>query len=75
MKKIIIIGTGWYGLHIFLFIKKYYKNFKLIIVEENNEIFNNSSNFNQNRLHIGYHYPRSHRTREICKNNYKKFIA
>jgi len=74
MKKIIIIGTGWYGLHIFLFIKKYYKNFKLIIVEENNEIFNNSSNFNQNRLHIGYHYPRSHRTREICKNNYKKFI-
>ena len=74
MKHIIIIGTGWYGLHIFLFITKNYNNFNLLILEENSEIFNNSSNYNQNRLHLGYHYPRSYRTRDICKNNYNKFI-
>ena len=74
MKNIIIIGTGWYGLHIFLFIKKYYTNYNILILEENNTIFNNSSNFNQNRLHLGYHYPRSYNTRHLCKKYYNIFI-
>ena len=71
---IVIIGTGWYGLHIFLYLKNNYNNLNIIILEKNNEIFNNSSNYNQNRLHLGYHYPRSGKTRNLCKNNYDKFI-
>ena len=74
MNTIVIIGTGWYGLHIFLFLKQRYKNIKIVILEKNNDIFNNSSNYNQNRLHLGYHYPRSYDTRELCKYNYSKFI-
>ena len=30
--------------------------------------------FNQNRLHLGFHYPRSYKTRLLCKNGYDKFI-
>ena len=74
MKNIVIIGAGWYGLHIYLFITQRYSNYNVLILESNSEIFNNSSYYNQNRLHLGYHYPRSNRTREICKNNYSKFI-
>lgn len=72
--NIIIIGAGWYGLHIFFFLKEHYPKYKLLILEEKSEIFNNSSYYNQNRLHLGYHYPRSHMTREMCKNNFIKFI-
>ena len=75
MKHIVIIGAGWYGLHSFLSIKKRYKNCKVTILEREDDIFKNSSNFNQNRLHIGYHYPRSHTTRELCKSGYNKFIS
>lgn len=74
MNTIVIIGTGWYGLHIYLFLKQRYKNIKIVILEKNNDIFDNSSNYNQNRLHLGYHYPRSYDTRKLCKYNYKKFI-
>jgi hypothetical protein len=74
MKNIIIIGAGWYGLHIYLYIKENFTNFNIIILEKKNDIFENSSNYNQNRLHLGYHYPRSETTRILCKNGYDKFI-
>jgi hypothetical protein len=71
MKKIVIIGTGWYGLYTALLLQD---NYDVIILEKNKEIFNNSSYYNQNRLHLGYHYPRSYNTRELCINGYNKFI-
>jgi hypothetical protein len=74
MNSIIIIGSGWYGLHIFLYIKNNFPNYNIIILEKNSKIFNNSSYFNQNRLHLGYHYPRTSNTRDLCKKSYKKFI-
>ena len=74
MKNVVIIGAGWYGLHIFLHIRKKYKHLNLIILERNSDIFEGSSTYNQNRLHLGYHYPRSHKTRELCKSGYLKFM-
>lgn len=73
--KIIIIGSGWYGLHSYLILKEINKDVNITILEKNNEIFNNSSNFNQNRLHLGYHYPRSHKTRQLCIEGYYKFVS
>jgi len=75
MKHIIIIGTGWYGLHTYMFLKESNYDCKITILEKNNEIFDNSSNYNQNRLHLGYHYPRSFATRELCIKGYNKFIS
>ena len=72
--KIIIIGAGWYGLHSYIFLKSNLKDCDIKILEKDKIFFNNSSNFNQNRLHLGYHYPRSYKTRKLCLNGYKKFI-
>jgi hypothetical protein len=71
MNNIVIIGSGWYGLHIALLLQEKYN---VTIIEKNSEILNNSSFFNQNRLHLGYHYPRSNKTRIMCLNNYDRFI-
>jgi len=72
MSNIIIIGGGWYGCHIALFLKS--SGYNVTIIEKNSEIFDNSSFYNQNRLHLGYHYPRDYNTRSLCKNNFDKFV-
>lgn len=72
IKNIIIIGTGWYGCHIANILQ--YK-YNVTILEKNNKIFDNSSYYNQNRLHLGYHYCRNYNTRSLCKNNYDRFIS
>tara|TARA_B100000989_G_scaffold297936_1_gene285334 strand:+ start:1563 stop:2597 length:1035 start_codon:yes stop_codon:yes gene_type:complete len=70
--KIAIIGAGWFGCHIGYKLKK--KNFNIKIFEKEKDIFTNASGNNTNRLHLGFHYPRSFRTREMSSNGYKKFI-
>jgi sugar phosphate isomerase/epimerase len=67
-----IIGAGWYGCHI----AKRFLNigYTVNIFEKNSEIFSMSSIKNQNRLHLGFHYPRSYNTRKLCIENYHKFI-
>jgi len=76
MYKIIIVGSGWYGLHCYMTLSKFFANSELDIkiLEKNTDIFNNSSNYNQNRLHLGYHYPRSDKTRKLCVHGYSRFI-
>lgn len=69
-KNIIIIGGGWYGCYIANVLKKIYN---ITLIEKNNTIFNNSSYYNQNRLHLGFHYSRNYKTRQLCKNNYNIF--
>jgi hypothetical protein len=70
--KIVIIGSGWYGLHI---ASKLQYEHNVIILEKNNDIFAGSSYNNQNRLHLGFHYPRCYKTRQLCYNNFVKFIS
>ena len=69
--KIIIVGGGWYGCHIASILKDKYD---ITIIEKKNDIFNNSSYFNQNRLHFGYHYCRNFPTRNLCQQNYNRFV-
>lgn len=69
---IIIIGCGWYGCHIAKVLKRHDVDF--LMIEKNDDIFKNSSCYNQNRLHLGFHYPRSYDTRSLCKNGYDSFI-
>lgn len=71
-KKIIIIGGGWYGCYSALLLQDKYD---VTILEKKNDIFEQSSNYNQNRLHLGYHYPRSSKTRDLCIKGYSKFIS
>ena len=69
--KIIIIGGGWYGCHSAMLLKD---NFDIILIEQKNDIFKNSSYYNQNRLHLGFHYPRNYNTRNLCNKYYSQFI-
>lgn len=67
-----IIGAGWYGCHIAHYLQK--KGFTdIIIFEKSDEFFSGASSKNQNRLHLGYHYPRSKNTIEECDKGFLKF--
>jgi L-2-hydroxyglutarate oxidase LhgO len=70
--NIAIIGAGWFGCHIGY--KLLQKNFKVKIFEKEKDIFLNASGNNTNRLHLGFHYPRSFLTRKMSYEGYKKFI-
>jgi hypothetical protein len=70
--NILILGGGWYGCMIGLICLTY--NIKFLILEKNDYLFEESSSNNQNRLHLGYHYPRSHDTIIECKKGYKKMF-
>jgi hypothetical protein len=70
--KIIILGAGWYGLYCANILME--NNIDIIILEKSNNIFTGSSSKNQNRLHLGYHYPRSVKTINECIYGYSKML-
>lgn len=69
-KKIAIIGGGWLGCHI----ASKLKNFHNITIFEKSKLFSGSSFHNQNRLHKGFHYSRSQKTRQLCKDTFDLFL-
>ena len=69
--KILLLGAGWYGCHLGLYLKE--KGYSIKIYEKSNKIFNGSSGKNQFRFHHGYHYPRTLKTIEEIKKNFFKF--
>ena len=71
--KYVIVGAGWYGCHIACFLVK--NKEQIIIIDKANDFFTGSSSKNQNRLHLGFHYPRSIETINECKYGYSKFVA
>jgi L-2-hydroxyglutarate oxidase LhgO len=72
-KDVIIIGGGFYGSMIALFLSNYYKN--VLIVEAEKEIITKASYHNQARVHNGYHYPRNFLTGFRSHRNYGRFIT
>ena len=69
-----IIGAGWFGCYVAEYLLENYSNISITLIDKNSNIFEGSSYNNQNRLHLGFHYPRCEITRIKCKNNFKKFI-
>ena len=57
--KIAIIGSGFFGLTLGLFLSKKHK---VDIFEKEKKVLNGASAANQFRFHLGYHYPRSQKT-------------
>ena len=68
--KIAIIGGGWVGCHL---ARKLMKDNDVTLFEKD-ELFKATSYFNQNRLHLGYHYARNFRTRNLCQNTFPLFM-
>ena len=69
--KIAVIGAGWFGCYIGLKLSEKKNHVK--IFEKGKDIFLNSSGNNQNRLHLGFHYPRSKQTIDVSKKGFKNF--
>jgi hypothetical protein len=68
--KIAIIGCGWVGCHLAYKLKNNHN----ISLFDSSGIFNKTSYRNQNRLHMGFHYPRSFKTRKLCLETFDRFI-
>ena len=66
-----IIGAGWYGCYIGMFLMA--KGHEVTIFEKEAAPFLGASGFNQSRLHLGFHYPRSQATRSASYLGYKLF--
>ncbi len=69
--NIYIIGSGWYGCHIALYLVQAGHNVTLL--ERNSDIFQGTSGQFGIRLHSGPHYPRSAATRESCRRGGAEF--
>lgn len=70
--KIRILGAGWYGCHIAAALLC--DGHDIEILETRNRIFDGASGRIPARLHIGAHYPRSHKTRAACQRHTKEFL-
>jgi len=71
--KFYIIGAGWYGCY--LTYKLLNDNHDVMLVDKEDSIMSQSSSKNQNRLHLGFHYMRSYKTRSECINGYNLFMS
>ncbi len=72
-KEVAIVGAGWYGCYIAEYLLNNFKHINIKLIEKNDDIFSESSSKNQNRLHLGFHYPRCEITRNKCKKYYSFF--
>lgn len=68
-----IIGAGWFGCHVAR--KLLAMGNTIRIYERGPDFFCGASGTNQNRLHCGYHYPRSWQTRHEIALTRDRFIA
>ena len=57
MKNIYVIGAGVFGCSIAIQLAK--SNYNVTLIEKNSDILSGATKFNHNRIHFGYHYPRS----------------
>lgn len=70
--KIAVVGGGWFGCHITKVLQQSTQH-EVYLFEQNNSLLSNASRYNQNRLHLGFHYPRNKSTRKLCYSNFEKF--
>ena len=72
--NILVIGGGIFGTVISLVLSED-KNNKITLVEQTNDILNKASKCNHNRLHFGFHYPRSIETAEQSLDGIVSFFV
>jgi len=72
MSKILIIGAGLFGCAIGYELDK--AGHKVTIIEQDSDIMMNASKLNHNRIHFGYHYPRSLDTANQSLDGLEYFI-
>lgn len=69
----IIIGGGFYGCAIAIYLARH-RNLKVLLIERENALMQRASYNNQARVHNGYHYPRSFVTAYRSRINLPQFV-
>jgi hypothetical protein len=69
--RVAVIGGGWYGCHMAATLIE--SGAEVRIFERDSDLFTGASAVNQNRLHMGFHYPRSFTTRKQIISGYSEF--
>ena len=73
-ERVLIIGGGIFGLSTAIVLGE--KGYQVTLIEKNYDVMLGASLVNQNRIHYGYHYPRSTATAEESLqglNSFKEF--
>jgi glycine/D-amino acid oxidase-like deaminating enzyme len=70
----VIIGGGFYGAAIAIYLAKQRGLRRVILVEKEAKLLSRASYHNQARVHNGYHYPRSFTTAFRSRVNLPKFV-
>ena len=70
----IIIGGGFYGAAIAIYLAKERGLKRVILIERESDLLKRASYNNQARVHNGYHYPRSYTTAYRSRVNLPKFV-
>ena len=71
MLKFLVIGAGWYGCHLASVLLE--RQHSVSILDSGSGFLNGASMNNQLRLHKGFHYLRSHRTRIESRDGFNLF--
>ncbi|WWW13806.1 Malate:quinone oxidoreductase [Spirobacillus cienkowskii] len=69
-----IIGGGFYGTNIAIYLVKQRGLRKVVVLEKESKLLSRASYNNQSRVHNGYHYPRSFTTAFRSRINFLKFV-
>ena len=75
MHDAIVIGGGFYGAAIALYLKTQRGLASVVLVEREKELLTRASYNNQARIHNGYHYPRSFTTAFRSRVNLPRFVS
>lgn len=75
LKSACIIGGGFYGVIIALYLKRLKGIKKVDIYEKEDDLIKRASFANQARVHSGYHYPRSFTTAYRSRENFHRFCC
>lgn len=73
-REAIIVGGGFYGLRIALFLNEIIGLKNIVVIEKESSTMTRASYVNQARVHNGYHYPRSLLTAHRSRVNFPSFV-
>jgi len=72
-RDVLVVGGGFYGCCIALYMKRHRGCERVLVVERAEELLTRASYVNQARVHNGYHYPRSFTTAYRSRINLPRF--
>ena len=73
MREVLVIGAGIHGVTIAIELAE--KGNTVTVVDAKGGILNGTSGATHNRVHLGYHYPRSKETAIECTQGYHHFLS